>query len=309
MPNSDSEQENISADNRNENERKKLDTLTFNYQHLVKDGEIIFLLEGIEVFRATFSPDNYAEFFFKLLKPDEQFLTISEDQRRRLYAGLREASAKEGREISDEELRGLEQKGLRFYALQSIKQGVEAATKRVVENLPNIVAMIIEKVVYTTIYAARNELSDILEAPKLKFSAKEIHDALLQPEWERLKSIAVATPGGARNIKHIWTDEERECLAANYGRLKPIWVEAKRIAKHAQKSKEPTRSHRWREEVKRAYPDLPSELIERLAIPRSDDAKPADIALTHAASLCLPVSYTTRRLRTELKAWKVKNLS
>jgi hypothetical protein len=154
-------------------------------------------------------------------------------------------------------------------------------------------------------YKEFQELAPERKPPSIKDFKKRVLDSA----WREVQPHVGSTQGGARNIKHVWTDEERACLATNFDRLKPIWLEAKRIAKTAQKSKEVTRSQRWREEVSRAYPELPLDLIERLSAPRSDDAKPADIALTHAASICLPVTYTTRRLRTEIKAWKLKNPS
>jgi hypothetical protein len=195
---------------------------------------------------------------------------------------------------------------LRQLALNLLKESIERSTKRVSENLPQAVAMVFEKIVHATFFAGANELRDILKVPEQKYSAKDIKDVLFQADWERIKLLSGVTRGGARNIKHSWTDKERNCLVLNDERLKPIWTEAKRIAIAAQKSKESGRSLRWSEQVKGAYPDLPQDLIELLSAPRSADAKPANIALTHAARLCIPTSYSTRRLREEIKAWKLK---
>jgi len=149
-------------------------------------------------------------------------------------------------------------------------------------------------------------LRDVLNVPEQKYRAKEIKDTLFQQEWELLKMFTGVTQGGARNIKHLWTDKERSCLANHFERLKPIWAEAKRISKEARKSKESTGRRQWREEILRAYPELPKDLIERLSVPRSDEAKPIDIAITHAARLCISATYSPRRLKDEIKEWKFK---
>lgn len=117
--------------------------------------------------------------------------------------------------------------------------------------------------------------------------------------------------GGARNVKHIWNDQDRACLANKYTELQPIWIEAKRIARVAQNSAEITRKKDWRNEVSGVYPNLPKDLLEKFATLKGDDSKPSDIALAHAARLCLPpnVQLSIPRLRAELRTWKNKEKS
>ena len=112
---------------------------------------------------------------------------------------------------------------------------------------------------------------------------------------------------GGSDPKHDWTDEERACLMTRYEELKPIWLEAKKIAKRAQKSREKTRKASWRDEVLRAYPYLPIELVERFATPRAEDAKPSNIAIIHAKNLCgITFDYSVKTLQEEVRAWKLK---
>lgn len=110
--------------------------------------------------------------------------------------------------------------------------------------------------------------------------------------------------------KHVWTDDERKCLTEHYERLQPIWIEAKSIAKDAQKSRETTRKKEWRKAVLSVYPDLPGDLLERYATLRAEDAAPSKIAIIHAARLCVPqADLSPQRLKAQIKAWKVKQSS
>ena len=91
-------------------------------------------------------------------------------------------------------------------------------------------------------------------------------------------------------------------MSVYYDRLKPIWREAKKIAKAAQMSKERTRQQRWKEEVMTIYQeqDLPADLIDLLAIPQA--TPPADLALAHAARICIPdAAYSLKVLKAKLK--------
>jgi hypothetical protein len=125
---------------------------------------------------------------------------------------------------------------------------------------------------------------------------------ILEPYWEHIKAQLNPSPGGRRNVKHEWTVKDHTCLAVHYDRLKPIWREAKKTAKAALKSPEPTRRNNWKEQVTAAYKDdeLPVDLVEQLA--PSVNSKPADLALIHAARICLPgVSYSTKVLKQKLR--------
>jgi len=136
-------------------------------------------------------------------------------------------------------------------------------------KLPYIVNLIWDKLIQAVWFSGANEMRDILFVPEQKYKAKEMKDAIFQREWELLKPVIGISSGGPRNVKHVWTDNDRECLASRYAELQPIWIEAKKIAKAAQES---------------------------------------DIAILHAARLCLPanVELSVVRLRKELTEWKNK---
>lgn len=124
---------------------------------------------------------------------------------------------------------------------------------------------------------------------------------ILEPYWKHIKEHLNLSPGGRQNVKHEWTFKDHACLAVHYDRLKPIWREAKKTARAALKSTEPTRRRNWREQVIAAYKDeeLPTDLVEQLA--PSANSQPADLALLHASRICLPVSYSTKVLKEKLK--------
>lgn len=212
-----------------------------------------------------------------------------------LKSEIRGELAKAGIERTEEEIIEACKKATR-QIYEAVNEGI---TNQVSARLPDMTGLLVDATL--KIIEINMENSFARHAGKQGKKLEEI-EKILEPYWQHIKEKQLGvTAGGARNVKHVWTEEQRDCLASNYERLQPIWAEAKRIAVAARKSKETTRSRRWQEEVKGAYPDLPDEFIERLSAPRSADAKPSDIALAHAASLCIPVSYSLRRLRDELK--------
>jgi hypothetical protein len=210
-------------------ETKNYQSLTLNFSCQVQNGDVIYFLEGVEIFRAIFHSENCTNVFFEKLKSNDSFLTLSHEQRRKIYAAVRQVLAEESVEVSEEQIKEYEGEALRQLALNLLKESIERSTKRVSENLPQAVAMVFEKIVHATFFAGANELRDILKVPEQKYSAKDIKDVLFQADWERIKLLSGVTRGGARNIKHSWTDKERNCLVLNDERLKPIWTEAKRI--------------------------------------------------------------------------------
>lgn len=285
-------------------------TTQFNFQYQRQGNIVHVLLEGVEVMQVYFNAENLAlALFAKITATEpEPFLRMADnEQRARIYDQLKERFAQKGLEMADEEIYQHEPEALRAMERHAIKDSIEAATKRVDEHLEKIVEMINDKILHAAFYGGANELRDILKAPEQKYSAREMRDAIFESDWQLLKPLLGISSGGPRNVKHVWTDEDRQCLAEQYERLKPIWLEAKRIAKAAQNATEHSRRKRWAEAVAATYPELKSDLIERLA-PDSSDARPADIALIHAARICIPaVRLTVRKLREEIRKWKSKS--
>lgn len=147
--------------------------------------------------------------------------------------------------------------------------------------------------------AAANDFAD--HSGQRKRTLDEIIK-ILEPYWKHLKAHLNLSPGGRQNIKHQWTIRDHTCLAVHYDRLKPIWREAKKAAKQALTAKESSRRKNWKDQVAAAYKEeeLPVDLVEQLAL--TINAQPAELALIHAARICLPnVSYSTRVLKQKLK--------
>jgi hypothetical protein len=130
---------------------------------------------------------------------------------------------------------------------------------------------------------------------------------LLREYVKLMPNILAERKRGGSRAKHNWTDTQFADLAGKYDELKVIWLDAKRIAKDAQRARSPKRNQQWREEVLRAYPELPPDLLDRFAHLRADDAKPSDIALLHAQRECgVTAPYTARELRDKIRSWKLK---
>lgn len=280
--------------------------IAFNYSCRLEDGSVLYLLEGVEIFRARFDVENCVNVFFEKLKPKDPYLNISSRQRESIYQAVRELLTVERPGITDEEIQTYEKQALHLMGLDLLKESIEHSAKQVNENLPRAVALVFNKILQAAHFALANDLRDTLNVPEQKYSAKKIKESLFNEDWEHFKIIAGVSQGGARNVKHGWNDKERSCLANQYEQLKPIWLEAKRISKQARNSKESARRNKWQESVLSVYADLPIDLVELLAAARSDESRPADLALIHAARICIPgISYSTRQLRSEIKRWKL----
>ncbi len=131
-------------------------------------------------------------------------------------------------------------------------------------------------------------------------SLKEMIE-VLEPYWFQIKRHLNLKPGGRQHVKHQWSPRDHTCLAVHYDRLKPIWSEAKKAAKQALRARELSRRKNWKEQVAAAYKDenLPDDLIAQLA--PSVDSSPADLALIHAARLCIPVTLSLKTLKRKLR--------
>lgn len=284
----------------------------FKCDYKFREGEVRISLEGFEVLRVLLNSENLANGLFERLKVTKRFTSLSEEQRARIYEGVLAALTKEGVVATEEDIRKIEDQAIQILESKLLKASIETARNVVSKKFADFVIVFWEKLLNLASFTGANALRDLLEIPEQKYSTKVIETSLAQLERVRLKTLIgePTTRGGAHNVKHVWSDDERACLATKYDELQPIWVEAKRIARSAQKSKEPKRKKEWREEVLRAYPQLPVDLLERFSSLRADDAKPADIAVVHAKRECgVTEDYSPRHLRDQIKAWKLKNPS
>lgn len=189
---------------------EKVQELKFNYNCQIQDGEVTYGLEGVEIFRVIFNAENCASVFYDKLKSNDSFLKLSPEQRTRVYAAVKEVLTEDGRSVTDEQIKHHEEEALKLLALRLLKESIELSTKHISNNLPQVVVMIWQKIVHAMIFSGANTLRDILQVPEQKFSAKEIKEALFQPDWDRLKILSGITHGGHRERKgFIWTKDKK----------------------------------------------------------------------------------------------------
>jgi ribose 1,5-bisphosphokinase PhnN len=289
--------------------KKALKDIQLRYEVRKEQGQIIYLFEGREVFRLSFNAENYADVFFEKLKTKDAYLRVSNEQRERVYQGVRDVLAEEGMTVSNRRLRSIESQALHELGLKLLKDSLLATARRMGDSLPQVAAMIFPRVTQATLFAGANQLRETLHLPEQKFTEAEIRNAVQRPEWEYLKrimGIPATSRGGAHNVKHLWNDSDRECLARKYAELQPVWLDAKEIAKESLKSRVRNRKTEWREEVLRRYPNLPSDLLEAFSTLRGG-AKPSDNAVIHASRECnITPGISARRLREVVTAWNLK---
>jgi hypothetical protein len=291
-------------------QEKALKDIQIHYEVRRENDEIIYSFEGKEVFRLSFNAENYADVFFEKLKHAEPFLRIaSEEQRQRIYQGVRDVLKEENLSVTDEQIKRLESQAIHELELRILKDSILDTAKRMDDSLPQVAAMIFPKVSQAVILSSAKEFHKKLHVPQRKFTEAETRAIVQGQEWEHLRRImGITAPsrGGAHNIKHPWTNRDRECLAAKYAELEPIWQDAKVIAREAQNSQIKNRKAQWREEVLRQYPHLPSDLLEGFATPRGG-SRPSENAIIHASRECgITPGISARRLKDVVKEWSIK---
>jgi hypothetical protein len=247
-------------------------------------------LRGRPMFQVFFYPENFRqsrmEIYFRNAAPPRERVVEEVREIIRLHENreLPEEAAIEAAKKADAEVYEAHMQGL--------ANGLSA-------RLGHLVYILYEGGLKVVEIANVNHFADYSEQPR-----KTLDEVVreLEPFWRHIKAHMNLTPGGRQNIKHTWRMRDYACLSVHYDRLKPIWREAKRIAKEAQNSKERTRQKRWKEEVAAIYQeqDLPADLIDLLEVPQA--TPPADLALTHAARKCIPeATYSLKVLKEKLR--------
>jgi hypothetical protein len=293
-----------------ENMKKALGLLELKteYDCVTKDGQVIYSLEGREVFRGTFNADNYVEISFEKLRANALTLTVKDEARAMLRKSLREFLTMKDVEPTEELMDRVESEALQAYAKKILKQSIVTVARQIANNIDKAVPLVFAKIVSTSSFSVANQLRDDLLIPDTKLSPAEIRDVVYGSEWEHFKAMTGITSswGGARNVKHEWTDSDRECLARKYEELQPAWTDAKVIAKEALKSRIRNRKVEWRKEVLRTYPNLPTDLLDSFGTPRGG-TKPSDNAIIHASREChITPGISARRLKAVVTEWNVK---
>lgn len=270
------------------------------------DGAHVFSVEGREVLSIKFNPLNYAEFTFQKLKDKALQLNAAGEGHDLLQQMIRDDSQKKGTNLTEEQVNEIERKMLDWYAQKLVKDSLIELATTIDQNINQAGMAVLAKIVQTAGFAVANSLRDSVGMPE-KLKAADVQNIIYKPEWDRLKTIVGlhSTQGGARNIKHAWTDEDRRCLAAKYAELLPIWRDAKTIAFEALKSKVRNRKAEWRNEVLRVYPNLPVDLLESFSAPRG--VRPSDNAILHASRECkITGNISIRRLHEIVTEWNKK---
>jgi hypothetical protein len=293
-------------------EQNALKDIQLQYQVRNEEGQIIYSFEGREVFRLSFNAENYAEVFFEKFKTKEAFLKISDEQRHRVFQAVQDILKEEGMTITKRQLRNIESQALHELGLKLLKESLLKTARRMANSLPQVAAVVFPKVTQATLLAGANEFRDTLGVPEQKFSEAQIRNIVQGKEWEHLKLLMGITPpsrGGAHNVKHNWTDKDRECLIRKYEELQPMWLDAKVISREAETSRIKNRKTQWRQEVLRIYPNLPSDLLDGFSTLRGG-TRPSDNAIIHASRQCgITPGISVRRLMAVMKEWKLKQSS
>jgi hypothetical protein len=252
------------------------------------DTSASIFLKSREIFQVTFRPDN-----FQKSKTEVQSWRDAPPSER-VKEQFREIFRLHGKPEPDEArmIEAAKEASTQIYDLHMARTAREFAAR-----LKHMVWLLYDGGMAVAEFGWQNEF-----ARQTGQRTKTLKDAIkmLEPHWYQIKRHLNVKPGGRRNVKHQWSVRDHTCLAVHYDRLKPIWRGAKKAAKQALEAKELSRRKTWKEQVAAAYKDeqLPEDLIEQLA-PNINSA-PADLALIHAARLCLPVQYSTKVLKQKL---------
>jgi hypothetical protein len=249
---------------------EKQGQLTFTVHRRFREGEVRIIVDNFEVMRVLFDRAHFAQVLFEKLKLSSPFLTISEDQRRQISEGARKIFAEEGIEGGDEIIRGLEKELLKRVELQVIKENVESAAKRASDNLPDVAAIVWERLMQAVAFSGANDLREVLNMPSEKYSAKDIKDALFRDEWERIKPIAGVAHGGARarKAKFVWDEDKAlqfyqtvEALPRYGADNRPMWEHAREVLRDNDYDHDTIQFLRSRP----AFRDVPEELLKEAA--------------------------------------------
>jgi hypothetical protein len=194
-------------------DEERLQKLNFQYNCQIQDDQVVYNLDGAEIFRVIFNAENCTNVFFDKLKSSDSFLRVSSEQRPRIYAAVKEVLAEKGQDVADEQIKQIEAEALKILELNLLRESIERATKRVRDNLPQVVVMIWQKILHVMTFSGANALRDSLQLSEQKFGAEEIKKALFEPEWERLKILSGISRGGRRERKgFVWTDEKKKAF-------------------------------------------------------------------------------------------------
>jgi hypothetical protein len=268
--------------------------VNLNWTCISEGNEVIYCLEGIEIFHVTFQAENFTKVMFAKLEPTNSYLTLSNEQREASYAIWRQELELQGATVTNEHLEQIEAEVLRQIAQQFLRQSIERSAKTLGSNLQQATAMVLEKAIKAAMFSGSNELQEMLGRPEQKYSAKEIKDFIFQSDWARLKPFIGVTTGGARNVKVADLPKEtRRALGKRYEELRDALRNMKQDAKTFASATDD-----WRRLVLNKYPILEThpdllDQIDPYRVPRDAAASdkildPWEIAIEIAARETIP---------------------
>jgi hypothetical protein len=264
-----------------------------NYAIVHTDTMARLLLKDRIIFDVFYYPENFRQSRMEVDSWKEVLPSEAMKEQIRSLLTLHGA-----REVADEDIIA----ACRLSQLQIFQVENDRISREVSARLPHMTALLFDAGITIIELSIRNAFAD--QTGQQKKTLDQMIK-ILDPYWRHIKAHLGVSPGGRRTGKHEWTVKDHSCLTVHYERLKPIWREAKKTAKAAQMSEEPIRRNHWKEEVATVYQEeaLPADLIERLALPQA--TAPADLALRHAARICVPEAhYSTKVLKEKLRQFK-----
>jgi hypothetical protein len=183
--------------------------VTFRFEWKINDdGETILTLDGAEIFRIVFNAENCADVLFKKSKIDKPFLRIEPEKEKDYFDRVRAELGVSEAELSDAQIREYVEPALMKTCERLVKQSLESATRDVKGKLPAIVNVTFQKIIHAIYFSGSNTLRDTVGQPETKYTAKEVIEAVFQPDMELVKMLAGVTHGGKRGRKGFWDAEK-----------------------------------------------------------------------------------------------------
>jgi len=240
-----------------ENKKKALGLLELRtiWDCVIENGEVIYSLQGREVFRGKFQVDNYAAVSFDLLKDSALILTLPDDARHMLREGLRRFFITRDIEPTDELLDQSVIQAIQLHSQGILKQSIVSVSNEIAANLDKAVTMVFAKIVGASGFSIANDLRERLDMSETKISATEIKAIVYAAEWEHLKTVVGITHGGSDPRVDV-SDEQCIRLATDYPGLLEHWRQVGQMRRK--------RSRNWRDHAKLDVEDTPDDLLDRL---------------------------------------------
>lgn len=264
----------------------------------VRDHEVVYSLEGQDVFRAIFDPQVYIEVCFEKLKDHALIITVEGEARASLREALTAFVVGKGKPVpTEQELDLMQAAALEAHSYFLLRQSLERLAGTISSNLPKAASSILAKVVSAFGFSVAGDLHNTLDVPGL-LTAGEAMKVVYGSEWEQIRSIVGMRSRGGSEPRVDLSDEQCEKLSKEYRALHKHWQKVSRNSKTEKN---------WRAYATIDEPDTPEDLLNRLDkdVEQQESSEdypgvPSVLALEHAARRCgIPDNvYSSSRLKT-----------